>query len=121
MPSATTAGSSIAGAMRRILLPLLVPACFHPVFDHPACSPAGDCPGALICVRGVCETAVDGGAVDGAPLDAPSDAAVPDAPDEPADAQLCFGAGLVRTCLSQLPDHSVSLPTGFATLDTTSS
>lgn len=35
---------------------VLVPACFHPSYDHPACGPGGACPSGLACsAAGFCE------------------------------------------------------------------
>lgn len=42
---------------------LLLPACFHPNYDHAACSPHGGCPSGFTCVNDVCVLA--GGAGDG--------------------------------------------------------
>lgn len=35
---------------------LVFPACFHPVYDHPACGPHGECPSGFVCnAELVCE------------------------------------------------------------------
>ena len=58
---------------------LLVPACFHPSYDHPACGPGGACPDGLTCnAQGICEAA--GSPTSDAPVaiaDAAIDASVP--------------------------------------------
>src|SRR5215468_1790429 len=36
---------------------LLLPACFHPIYDHPACGPHGECPSGFSCSAAlVCES-----------------------------------------------------------------
>jgi hypothetical protein len=105
--------------MTRLWVLLLVPACFRPSYEHTACGPAGECPGALMCVQGFCELGADGGTgdLDGALA---SDGSIQDgAVDGSNDAQSCFGVGLVNVCLATLPDHPVSLPRVSGTLDTT--
>jgi hypothetical protein len=45
--------------MRRYLAAwfvFVVSACFHPSYDHPACSAQGACPSGLTCTAGTCET-----------------------------------------------------------------
>ena len=77
----------------------LVPACFHPSYDHPLCGPGGACPDGLACsAQGICEGIADQPADAGVGVDA-----APDAPDAPADAQTCFGTGLLRICLASAP------------------
>jgi hypothetical protein len=49
-----------ASSHRRVvaaLVAMVVPGCFHPVYDHPACGPDDACPGDLVCVHpeNVCE------------------------------------------------------------------
>jgi hypothetical protein len=75
---------------------LLIPGCFHPSYDHPTCGPGGECPSGLSCntVLGVCEAA--------SPFDA--------APDVSADAQACFGTGLLRICLQAAPTDALTIP-----------
>lgn len=58
-------------------LAVLLPACFHPTYDHPACGPGGECPAGMTCsLQGFCE--VPGDASDAspdassAPFDGPS-------------------------------------------------
>src|SRR4051812_44035363 len=35
---------------------LFVPACFHPIYDHPACGPNGECPSGWTCnAQQVCD------------------------------------------------------------------
>jgi hypothetical protein len=92
-----------------VALVAFAPGCFHPTFDHPACGPAEACPTGQACnrVTRFCE-ASDGG------LDLGD--AVPGSPD----AQLCFGSGLVKVCLSSAPNRALSYPAGTL-LDTTGS
>lgn len=41
-----------------VLVAVVGPACFHPVYDHPACGPADACPEDMVCVhpQNVCES-----------------------------------------------------------------
>ena len=63
---------------------MLVPACFHPTYDHPSCGPDGACPDGLTCNRqasgqGVCEApgeAVDARTVRGDVVDFQTGAAL---------------------------------------------
>jgi len=89
------------------------PACFHPTFDHPACGPADACPDGQACnqMTGFCEARAGG-------IDA-GDAMPGDAMGS-SDAQLCFGGGLVKVCLSSPPNRAVSYATDTL-LDTTGS
>ncbi len=51
----------VIGAGGAIWGVLLVPACFHPIYDHPACGPNGECPGGLTCnAQLVCEREGEG-------------------------------------------------------------
>ena len=65
---------------------VLLPACFHPSYDHPRCGSQGECPSGLTCSAGlVCEA-------EGAP-----DGGAPDAPPR------CFGS-FVKVCFTTLAD-----------------
>ena len=47
---------------------VLVPACFHPSYDHPSCGPGGECPSGLVCnAQLICDRPHLDAAVDGAP------------------------------------------------------
>ena len=55
---------------------LLVPACFHPVYDHPACGTHGECPSGMTCnAELICDRGA--GDVDAAPPPPPSCAGLP--------------------------------------------
>jgi hypothetical protein len=91
-----------------VALVALASGCFHPTFDHPACGPAGACPDGQACSEtGFCE-ARNGGGDQGD--------AMPGGPD----AQLCFGSGLVKVCLSSAPNRAVRY-SADTLLDTTGS
>src|SRR5512140_1223518 len=74
---------------------VLVPACFHPSYDHPTCGPNGECPSGLTCSSlRVCEE----GASDSGP----------------PDASLCFGS-FITVCFSNpadVPTAPPQLPAG---------
>jgi hypothetical protein len=70
---------------------VVLPACFHPSYDHPACGPNGECPSGLTCSA---ELICGGGE------NAISDARVG---DTSVDAQTCFGTGLLHICLAAPP------------------
>jgi hypothetical protein len=93
-----------------VALVALAPGCFRPTFDHPACGPAGACPPGQACnqMTGLCEASGGG------------DAMLGDAMRGSSDAQLCFGSGLVKLCLSSAPSRAVSYAPGTL-LDTTGS
>jgi len=82
----------------------LLPACFHPSYDRPACGPHSECPGDLTCNQGFCELAdapgsqiPGGGFLDGGSHDSGSPDAVSDVP------LLCFGA-YPTVCFSSIAD-----------------
>jgi hypothetical protein len=86
-------------------LGVLVPACFQPVYDRPACGPNQECPPGLTCrVDNICEpdTMIDAAVArtDAAVVDVRLDAALP------PDAQACFGT-FVRVCFSTAPSAAV--------------
>jgi hypothetical protein len=98
------------------LIAWLASACFHPVYDRPACGRHGECPDGLSCnlAAQVCGIAVI------------ADAAVPDAPvvapDAPPDASsVCYGTVPFQICLAAAPttaltiDVATSLDTGAGT------
>ena len=91
---------------------VLVPACFHPSYDHPTCGPNGECPSGLTCSpQRVCEG-------EGA-----SDSGTPDVTDGTPDAaSRCFGSFDVVcfNTLADLPKAPVIL-TEDLTIDTGSS
>jgi hypothetical protein len=94
--------------MIRVLLRMvlaLAPACFNPSYAHVACGPGDACPAGQSCNRatGFCDGSVtDGGAgTDGSNT----------------DAQLCFGGGPVKVCLSSAPKKTVGY-SGNTVLDT---
>jgi len=46
----------MTGARHAVWILLLVPACFHPSYDHPMCGPGGECPSGLTCnAQLICE------------------------------------------------------------------
>jgi len=66
----------------------LASACFHPVYDRPACGPMGECPGGTHCVQEICEadgSKGGGGFADAASADAPTDVALDARPGAPED------------------------------------
>ncbi|HEY4055012.1 MAG TPA: thrombospondin type 3 repeat-containing protein, partial [Kofleriaceae bacterium] len=67
------------------MLLLALAGCFHPSYDHPACSSEGTCPDGLTCVAGTCES---GSAPDDAADDdtLPVDVPPPDDSSVPVDA-----------------------------------
>jgi hypothetical protein len=79
---------------------LFAPACFHPNYDHPRCSPNGECPSGLSCSpRGICEA---GGGIDAAPPD------------------VCFGTAPFTICLAAAPTDPLTI-SNTTTIDTTNS
>jgi hypothetical protein len=72
--------------VRRAAL-LLLPGCFHPVYDRPACGSHGECPAGLTCSAAlVCESGSTGTPVDARVGDGAGGAA-----DGPGAAAGCFG------------------------------
>jgi len=108
-----------------LALVLVIPGCFHPNFDRP-CGPNGECPGGMTCTERVCEMGAampgDAGGLPDVPTDTPGDAppieASTDAPPL-ADAQICFGTGIVKVCLASAPTGDLTSLAG--TIDTTNS
>jgi hypothetical protein len=95
------------------MLLLLLPACFHPTYDRPACGPQGECPSGLTCNDlQVCDRGIAAPIIDAA-IDAPIDAAI----DAPPDAQACFGTAPFTICLRNSPTTPV-LFAGLTTIDT---
>jgi hypothetical protein len=81
---------------------VLVPACFHPSYDHPTCGPNGECPGGLTCnALQVCEGGLDA-----------------------SSAQTCFGS-FVTVCFTtsaDVPKVPAMLPSDLTVeVDTASS
>jgi len=69
----------------------LLPACFHPTFDRPACGASGECPSGLVCRSdGTCAASGAGPGIS-------------DAGEVPVDGQACYGTGIVRICLAARP------------------
>lgn len=59
----------------------LLPACFHPTYDQPACGYGGECPAGMTCgLQGICEVPGDSS---GTPLDASSDSSTDARVDAP--------------------------------------
>ena len=57
----------VLGSARRAVV-LFLPACFHPVYERPACGPGGACPSGLQCsAQGVCESGSDAHPPDSGP------------------------------------------------------
>ena len=87
---------------------VLIPACFHPTYDRPACGPLDECPGNLKCTAGVCEPEGDSdGGTPGATPDGSTPAGAP--PDAPP---LCFGS-YPNVCFStgaDVPTAALTLP-----------
>jgi len=79
---------------------VLVPACFHPTYDHPACGPHGECPGGFTCSAQVCE-----------PEGAPADASI----DGPSD--ICIGRFVV-VCRPVAPPNLVLIAAATINTDT---
>jgi hypothetical protein len=102
-------GWVLAGAIA-----VIVPACFHPVYDRPTCGAHGECPSGSSCsAQNICESkveVVDGGSTS---IDASS----------PGDARACFGTGLVSVCLAAAPTMplTISGSTTINTVDTSTS
>ncbi|MEO7731048.1 MAG: hypothetical protein ABIY55_08765 [Kofleriaceae bacterium] len=95
---------------------LALPACFHPVYDRPACGPGDTCPDGLTCSEGgVCEPPGTIGNIDAAPIDGttadPRDAPTVDA----RPTAFCAGT-FQRACLDLAPTTDVTLAT--QTIDT---
>jgi formylglycine-generating enzyme required for sulfatase activity len=75
---------------------LLVPACFHPSYDHPMCGPNGECPSGLTCsTQLICER---GDISDASSSDAPSVDAAP--PPLPSCVGLATTCGASDSCCS---------------------
>ena len=55
--------------MGRICLLLFVSGCFSPSYNRPTCGPAEECPGSLVCVNGVCESARSDADIGDGPID----------------------------------------------------
>lgn len=92
----------------------LVPACFHPSYEHPACGPNQECPDGLVCgPDNVCGAQGSGG-----PGGGDGGVVGSDAPGDPSDARQCFGTGLVQVCLTAPPAGDKTLAT--TSLDTSS-
>lgn len=102
-----------AGRARWVLV--LVPACFHPSYDRPACGPNGECPSGLTCsASSICEAGVLDASNDGAlPIDGPIDGAGLDGKLAP----VCLGT-FVNVCVDP-PQSPVTL--AAQTIDTGSS
>jgi hypothetical protein len=85
----------------------LLPACFHPTFDHPAC-PDHVCPAGWTCTEatGICDPVQPPGGPPGGPPDASIDASDPGGGP---DASVCFGSGLVKVCLASAPSGPVTI------------
>jgi hypothetical protein len=83
----------------------LVPACFHPNYDHPACGPNSECPIGLTCnAQLYCDH--DGLTVDASLFDVP--------PYDPVVE--CYGApGSWQVCLESLSLDRISLPLSLNT------
>jgi hypothetical protein len=100
--------------LRRGLTALLAlaPACFNPRYHHNACGPGDACPVGQICNRatGFCE-------VGDASIADTDGTGSPGTDGSIADAQLCFGTGLVKDCLPSAPTTAVSY-SGDTVLDT---
>jgi hypothetical protein len=73
---------------------VLLPACFHPSYDHLACGPDGACPSGWHCAQGFCEPPGSGSGSSGG-----DDAGV----DGPGNASFCLGDAVVMACLAQRP------------------
>lgn len=103
----------------------LCAACYAPSPQPGAPCTDGACPSGLVCATATqtCELSesallLDAG-TDDAPEDGPADAAMITV-DAPPDAQMCFGAGLLRICLDALPTAPLSI-TANTTVDTATS
>jgi len=105
------ASTVLRRAYRAIWLFGLLPACFNPKYDHPACGPNGACPSGLTCnAQLICE---DGeGAINDAGIDTPG---IP-----PVDARTCFGTGIVQVCLASAPTQPLAI-SNLTTIDTMTS
>lgn len=97
------AKSGVAFSPRAFALVLLLPGCFHPTYDRPACGSGDECPTGLACdLQGVCEVPSD---ASGAPLDAASDSstdAPPGAPGEMPQASFTPSNGIDPTLVVAL-------------------
>jgi len=80
---------------------VLIPACFHPTYDRPACGPLDECPGNLKCTAGVCEPDGEGDSDGGTPGATPDGSTAGDAP--PDAPLLCFGS-YPNVCFSTAAD-----------------
>jgi hypothetical protein len=99
------------GIRHALSICLVLPACFQPHYDRPACGPGGQCPDGLTCRGQVCES--------GSAPDASIDASVdgdPDDPDAAPDAGFCFGS-FARICLQSMPSAPLVINT-TTTIDT---
>jgi cysteine-rich repeat protein len=100
--------------MRWVLRATLVlfPACFHPVYDHPACGPGGACPSGMSCSAAlVCESGSSA-----SPPDVVADAHATDA--VAPDASLC-GDGQAEASLGEVCDDGNASACGTCSADCT--
>ncbi|MGE3456712.1 MAG: hypothetical protein AB7O24_16495, partial [Kofleriaceae bacterium] len=104
--------------MRLVVGLIALTSCYGPT-PHPGapCGEDGACPAPLICAAATSTCEVDPSTIppgDGGPIDTTSDGEMvvpPDAPD------LCFGTGLVTTCLDSVPTSKLTV-SGAATINT---
>ncbi len=105
------AGAVSRRAYRAIWLFGLLPACFDPKYDHPACGPNGACPSGLTCsAQLICEDR--GNAISDAGTDSPN---IP-----PVDALACYGTDIVKICFASAPTQPLVI-SNVTTIDTMTS
>ena len=81
---------------------LLVPACFHPSYDHPACGPNGECPSGWTCnAQLICDH--DSSASDASLLDV-------SATIDGSPGTVCYGPAGWQACFDPAPSGNVNLP-----------
>ena len=90
---------------------LLISACFHPSYDHPACGRNGECPAGFTCnAQLICDNGSS--AMDAPALDASSSI-------DSVPGIACYGpSGAWRVCLGSTPTATTSVP---STIDTDTS
>jgi hypothetical protein len=94
---------------------LLLPACFHPSYDHPACGQHGECPGGLSCSAAlVCENGSSASSPDGG--SALSDGAIVDL--SPICASIALGTPLFRASACATPTRASIHVTASTSIDT---
>jgi hypothetical protein len=86
---------------------LLIPACFHPSYDHPACGPNGACPSGWTCnVQLICDKA--GSAADASLPDVPT--TIDGGPGTDASpGTVCYGPAGWQACFDAAPTGNVML------------